>query len=185
MRWPGFSLVIIYFLCVYMVLLHSLVLCDLCPFFLLMMFLLVPWKLVIGRQCWGWSLCDELITRPEEWWRGLGDTQRQTSELISGHCLGTKARFLSFNRTLSRAFTGLLTGHNTVRRHLHLIGLSDSPLCRRCGAQEETSAHIPCECEALASLRYVYPGSFFLDPEDMKSISLGAIWNFSKGTGLT
>jgi hypothetical protein len=30
-----------------------------------------------------------------------------------------------------------------------------------------------------------YLGSFFLDPEDVKSVSLGAIWNFSKGTGLS
>ena len=77
----------------------------------------------------------------------------------------------------------LLTGHNTLRRHLHLTGLSDSPLCRY-GAQEETSAHILCECEALALLRHVYLVSFFLEPEDINSISLGAIWNFSKATGL-
>jgi len=45
-------------------------------------------------------------------------------------------------------------------------------------------AHILCECEALASLRHAYLGSFFLDPEDIKSISLGATGNFSKVTGL-
>jgi len=50
--------------------------------------------------------------------------------------------------------------------------------------EDETSAHILCECEALASLRHAYLGSFFLEPEDIKSISLGAIWNFSKATGL-
>jgi hypothetical protein len=99
-------------------------------------------------------------------------------------CLGAKARFLSFNRTQSRAVTGLLTGPNTLRRHLHLIGLSDSPLCRRCGAEDETSAHILCGCEALASLRHVYLGCSFVEPEDFKSISLGANWNFSKATGL-
>jgi hypothetical protein len=86
-------------------------------------------------------------------------TQRQARELISGPCLGAKARFLSFNRTQSRAVTGLLTGHNTLRR-LHLMGLSDSPLCRKCGAEV-------CECEALASLRHVCLGSS-LDPEDIK-----------------
>jgi hypothetical protein len=59
------------------------------------------------------------------------------------------------------------------------MGLSDSPLCRRFGAEDETSAHILCECEALVSLRHVYPGSFFLELEDIKSVSLGAIWNFS------
>jgi len=79
---------------------------------------------------------------------------------------------------------GLLTGHNTLRRCLHLLGLLDSPLYRRRGVKEETSAHILCECEALASFRHAYLGSFFLKPEDIKSISLGAIWNFSKATEL-
>jgi hypothetical protein len=51
----------------------------------------------------------------------------------------------------SRVVTGLLTGHNTLRRHLHLLGLSDSPLCRRRGTVNETAAHILCECETLAS----------------------------------
>jgi hypothetical protein len=64
------------------------------------------------------------------------------------------------------------------------MGLLDSPLCRRCGAEEETSAHIICECGAFASLKRAYLGSFFLEPEDIKGISLGAIWNFNKGTGL-
>ena len=62
------------------------------------------------------------------------------------------------------------TGHNTLRRHLHLLWLTNSLLCRRCGA-------------ALAALRHVYLGSFFLDPKYIKSLSLGATWNFSKETG--
>jgi len=49
--------------------------------------------------------------------------------------------------------------------------------------KEETSAHILCECEALASLRHAYLGTFFLEPEDIKK-SMGAIWNFSNMTGL-
>jgi hypothetical protein len=92
-----------------------------------------------------------LLLCPTECWQdGLGDTQRQALEQISGPSLGAKAKFLSFNRTQSRAVTGLLTGHNTLRRHLHLLGLLDSPLCRRCAVKEETSAHILCECEVLA-----------------------------------
>jgi len=43
----------------------------------------------------------------------------------------------------------------------------------RCGAEEEPSAHIPCECKALASLIYTYLGSFFSDPEDIKSLKSG------------
>ena len=44
------------------------------------------------------------------------------------------------NRTQSKVIIGLLIGHNTLRRHLHLMGLSNSPLCTRCGAEDETSA---------------------------------------------
>ena len=84
------------------------------------------------------------------------DTQRQARELISGPSLGAKAKFLSFNRIQSRAVTDLLTGHNTLRRHLHLLGLPDSPLCRKCRVQERTSTHSFCECQALASLRHAY-----------------------------
>jgi hypothetical protein len=80
-----------------------------------------------------------------------------------------KYYLLPINVLTSRAVTGLLTGPNTLKRHIHLMGLSDSPLCRRCGAEDETSTHILCECEALASLRHVYLGSFFLEPEDIKS----------------
>ena len=117
-------------------------------------------------------------------WRGPCSTQRQARELISGPNLATGARLLSFNRTQIRVVVGLLTGHNTLRRHLHVMGLSNDPTCRKCGTEEETSVHILCECEALASLRHQYLGSFFLDLEDIRVLGVGAIWNFIKGTGL-
>ena len=91
---------------------------------------------------------------------------------------------MSFNRTHSRAVIGLLTGHNTLRQHLYLLGVLDSPLCRKCGVTEETSAHILWECGALASLRHAHLGFFFLEPKDIQSTSLGAIWSFSKASGL-
>ena len=62
--------------------------------------------------------------------------------------------------------------------------LIDSPSCRRCGAEEKTSAHVLCQCEAVASLRHTYLGSFSFIPEEVTSLCLGINWNFSKGTGL-
>jgi hypothetical protein len=50
--------------------------------------------------------------------------------------------------------------------------------------EEETSVHILCECEAMASSRYVHLGSLFLEPQDIQRISLGAIRDFSKVMGL-
>jgi len=114
----------------------------------------------------------------------FSSTQSQARKLILGPSSTAKTRLLSFNWIQSRVVTGLLTGHNTLRRHLYKTGLIDSPLCRKCAAEEETSAYVLCECEALATLRHIYLGSFFLDPEEDRSLSQQAIQNFSKGTGL-
>jgi hypothetical protein len=62
------------------------------------------------------------------------------------------------------------------------MGLTSNNSCRRCGTEEEISVHILRACEALASLKHTYLGPFCLDPEDIKSLSLRTIWNFSKGT---
>jgi hypothetical protein len=118
------------------------------------------------------------------WWDGPCSTQRNARDLISAPNLAAGARLLSFNRTQSRVVIGLLTGHNILRRHLHILVLCDSPICRKCGTGEVSSVHILCECEALASLRRTYLGSFFLDPEDIRVLDVGVIRNFAKGTGL-
>jgi hypothetical protein len=109
----------------------------------------------------------------------------QVQELISGPHTAAKTTLMSFNRAQSGVVIGLLTGHNTLRRYHHIMGLLDSPLCRKCGAGEETSAHVLCECETLVTLRYIYLGKFFLDPEDVRGLSLRAIWNFFRRTGLS
>jgi len=121
----------------------------------------------------------------EHWarWGSLSNIQRQARELIAGLDLGAWTKVMSFNRTESRALIGLVTGHNTLRRHLYLLGLQVSPLCRKCGAMVETSAHILCECEALDSLRHAHLDSFFLEPMDIQRSSLGATWSFRNALG--
>jgi hypothetical protein len=82
------------------------------------------------------------------WVCGPCGTQRQARELISGPNLATGAWLLSLNRTISRAVIGLLTGLNILRRHLHVMGLSNNHTCRKCGTEEETSVHILCLTQA-------------------------------------
>jgi hypothetical protein len=62
-----------------------------------------------------------------------------------------------------------------------------------CGTEEETSVHVlsVCACmracareRASACRRHAYLSSFFLDPKDIANLSMGAIWNFGKRTGL-
>jgi hypothetical protein len=78
-----------------------------------------------------------LLNQHQRRWQDLGRS-RQARELILGRNWGTRAKFLSLNREQSR----VVTGHNTLCRHLHLMGLRDSPLCRKCAVKDETSAHI-------------------------------------------
>jgi len=65
-----------------------------------------------------------------------------------------------------------------------VLGLSNNLSWWKCGNEEETSIHILCPCENLASLRPSYLGSFFLDTEGIMNLTIGAIWNLAKGTGL-
>jgi hypothetical protein len=117
-------------------------------------------------------------------WRGPCSAHRQARELISGPKLPTKTRLLSLNRTQSRVVFGVLTGYNKLRRYLYVMGLSNNPICRKCGTEDEASVYILCACEVLASLRHAHLGYFFLDPEDIINLSIGVIWNLGKGTKL-
>jgi hypothetical protein len=70
------------------------------------------------------------------------------------------------------------------------MGLMDSPLCGRFGAEEETSAHVLCGCEASAALRQTYLSESRRSPHPfftlrmLEVLSLGAIWNVIEGTEL-
>jgi hypothetical protein len=54
-----------------------------------------------------------------------------------------------------------LYGLSYPAHHLHIMGLINNVTCRKCGTEEETSVHILCQCEALASLRHIHLVSFF------------------------
>ena len=66
---------------------------------------------------------------------------------------------------------------------MNVMGLSNNPTCRKCDTEEET-VYILCECEVLASLRHTHLGSFFMEPENIRKLNIGAIWNFGKNAGL-
>jgi len=63
------------------------------------------------------------------------------------------------------------------------MGLSDSPSCRRCGAEDGTLAHTLCECEALASHRHVYLGSFFFGAKGHQEYKPGGHLELQKSNG--
>ena len=111
--------------------------------------------------------------------RDLITTQRQSRKLISGTNQTAKNRILSFDRTQFRTVTDLLTGHNNLRRHFCITGQINSLLCRRCGAQEETSGHVLSVKPWLHADTQIWAP--FLDTEEVINLNL---WDSRKGTGL-
>jgi hypothetical protein len=61
----------------------------------------------------------------------------------------------------SRVITGILTGHNTLRRHLYIMGLSNNRTYRKCGPEEETSLHILCMRLWFFSDMHIWVPSFW------------------------
>jgi hypothetical protein len=84
---------------------------------------------------------DKMLDWPPAHGNVLGpSTQRQAQKLILGP---------SANAKVPGLLLASFTGHNTLRRHHYLVGLMGSPLCRRCGTEEKTSAHVLSVCVKL------------------------------------
>lgn len=49
--------------------------------------------------------------------------------------------------------TGFLTGHWHLEKHQHTIGISDTPMCRKCNEIEETLYYLLCECDSMNTLK--------------------------------
>ena len=56
---------------------------------------------------------------------------------------------------------GIITGHCTLQKHRHTMGLEKDPSCRFCGKEDETSLHVTLECPALVEMRRLYLGDPF------------------------
>ena len=63
----------------------------------------------------------------------------------------------------NRSITEDIIGHSNLAYHRHKIGLAESPFCRLCGEDKETSTHIPCDCPAIRDKRQTLTGYFSID----------------------
>ena len=78
---------------------------------------------------------------------------------------------LVMRRLRPRAAVGLLTGHTTLRAHMHTD-------------RQEDSVHIVCDCPVLACKRYRIWGSMFLKPQDLQTMRVGSLLSLVANTGL-
>ncbi len=68
---------------------------------------------------------------------------------------------LDMDRSQLRMVVNLITGHNTLGKHMVRIGKSNDDTCRWCGEEEESSFHFLCECPALSVRRFNTFGSYY------------------------
>jgi len=108
---------------------------------------------------------------------------RQAKELLGGHVDPRKSgQLLRLRRKDLRLVVGVLTGHNTLRRHLSILGVEPSPYCVVCRV-EETSYHFLCRCVRFAALRWRIWGADPLEVADIQRAKVGDLLRFIRGTG--
>jgi hypothetical protein len=88
------------------------------------------------------------------------------------------------NRLRLRAAVGLLTGHTSLRAHLHKLGHTERQECRLCGYEKEDSVHIVCDWPVSACKRYRIWGCMFLKPEDLENVRMSSLLSLVANTEL-
>jgi hypothetical protein len=98
--------------------------------------------------------------------------------------LGKKGLWNCCHSSEIRTIVGALTGHMGINYMLFKLRLSDTPICRFCGSQEETSIHILCVCMALDSARRKNFSAERIRQVDIRRLHFRRILSFMKDVGL-
>jgi hypothetical protein len=117
-------------------------------------------------------------------WKDLPG-HRHDKLFISRLCKRRAEDLLKLSRHQLKMAVAILTGHDPVRKHLHIMGLFDGdPTCRFCKMETERVQHIICCCEVLAYQCYNFFGKLFAEPKDISTASVKDLCLFIRGTGL-
>ena len=106
----------------------------------------------------------------------------QTAKTLMGENLNPKraADLRGLSRTEVKTLTEVFIGHGNLAYHRHKIGLAESPLCRLCGEDNETSTHILCICPAIRDKRQILTGYFSIDAAMIQTKNVAqvlALWH--------
>ena len=78
--------------------------------------------------------------------------------------------------------TQIITGHNTLQRHLTLMKIQEDPPCEKCEEGPETIEHLIKNCPAYSQKRMEKLGEYFLKKE-LHEYKLQKIISFVSSTG--
>ena len=105
---------------------------------------------------------------------------RQAKQFMQAVNIRLTQYALRLSRKDSRLLVCLLTGHNTLNRHLTLLRRMDDPLCPLCKEEEDTSLHLLGNCCASAKKRCEFFGRYFLGPSNLKQEHWSILLRFAK-----
>lgn len=91
-------------------------------------------------------------------WTDHGECRQAKEALPSIDGRFTK-KVLRLTKQQLRKVTAVTTGHGSFNKHLYVIGVTDSPLCRACMEEDETAAHLLQSCPVVADYRAKYFGN--------------------------
>ena len=69
------------------------------------------------------------------------------------------------NRREAMYVTQIITGHNSLKRHLNIMGIEEYPTCEKCQQEPETIEHVIKHCPAYMNLRRKLLGEYVLSGE--------------------
>jgi hypothetical protein len=116
----------------------------------------------------GKILLETLKKQQQHWSNTRG--YRQTKLVIPQIDPKMSAQLIKLSRNNLRMVTGILTGHCNLNKHMFIIGITDSPLCRACRETDETVTHVLLECNAVAQHRAAHLGT----PVDLREVMRNA-----------
>ncbi|XP_063361824.1 uncharacterized protein LOC134650821 [Cydia amplana] len=106
---------------------------------------------------------------------------RQSKMMIKGLDHRRTRYLLKLGKSSLRLLTGIITGHNTLNRHLKIMEISRDASCPHCG-KEETSLHLLAECTMYAAPRYNTFGRDTLKEHELKDVELKDVLLFCRKT---
>ena len=118
----------------------------------------IPQALPIPRSAYKTFFQEWLISKWNEQWKARKDC-RQTKDWFDEVRLDESKKIMSLDRKhLSRAVQ-IITGHNFMLRHQHVVDPEQDSTCRLCLEDEESTWHVIAECPALGRIRQEHFGA--------------------------
>lgn len=104
----------------------------------------------------------------------------ETSKKFISVSRKTANKIIYLNKSDIKLITGMLTGHSTLKYHLHKLGLAEDNICRHCNEEEEKTEHILCDCPALYRKRQKFFGKDYVSPNEIKELDIGKLLEYIK-----